>query len=131
MDLDYELGLAGLTPWYVVLGDYVVIGTTLTSLRQAVLAEKGDIPSLRGSAAFSRPLEAAGNSTDFMIYGNIRRIAEEAIKQLDETELEEYGDTAEPFVEPLEAFLHGVAVEEGLVTISAVITFVGPTGSTK
>ena len=131
VDLGDELGSASLTPGYVVLDDYVVIGTTLTSLRQAVLAEKGDIPSLRGSTAFSRPLEEAGGSADFMVYGNIRRIAEEAIKQLDETELEEYRDTADPFVEPLEAFLMGVDVEEGLVTISAVITFAAATSSTR
>ena len=64
---------------YVVLDEYVVIGTTLTSLRQAVEAERRDIPSLRESSAFSRPLEAVGNSTDFMVYGNIRRIVEERL----------------------------------------------------
>ncbi len=131
VDLDDDPGPAGLNPGYVVLDDYVVIGTTLTSLRQAILVEKEDIPSLRESTSFSRPLEAVGGSTDFMVFGNIRRIAQEAIGQLDETELEEYGDTAEPFVDPLEAFLLGVAVEEGLVTISAVITFVTPTASTR
>lgn len=104
----------------------------MTSLREAVEAERGDIPSLRESPAFSRPLEAAGNVTDLMIYGNIRRIFQEVIGQLDETELEEYGETAKPFVEPLEAFLLGVAVEEDLVTISAVITFAAPnTASTS
>ena len=123
---DDEQGPAGLSPGYVVLDDYVVIGTTLTSLRQAVEVERGEVPSLRESLAFSRPLEAAGNSTDFMVYGNIRRIAQEAIDQLDETELEEYRDTAEPFVAPLEAFHLGVAVEEEIVTISAVITFAAP-----
>ena len=126
MELDDEQGPAGLSPGYVVLDDYVVIGTTLTSLRQAVEVERGGVPSLRESPAFSRAMEAAGNSTDFMVYGNIRRIAQEAIDQLDETELEEYRDTAEPFVAPLEAFHLGVAVEEEIVTISAVITFAAP-----
>ena len=126
-DVGEEEGTPNLTPGYVVLDNYVVIGTTLTALRQAVEAEKGDIPSLRESPAFSRPLEAAGNATDFMVYGDIRRITEEAIGQLDQTELREYGETAEPFVAPLEAFLLGVAVEEGLVTISAAITFATPT----
>ena len=32
----------------------------------------------------------AGNSTKFMIYGNIRQVAKEALDRLDETELEEY-----------------------------------------
>ena len=82
---------------------------------------------MRESSAFSRPLEATDNSTDFMIYGNIRRIVQEVLDQLDETELEEYGETAEPFVDPLEAFLLGVTVEEDLVTVSAVITFGEPT----
>ena len=127
IDLGDEQGLPNLTPGYVVLDDYVVIGTTVTSLRQAVEADRGDIPSLRESSAFSRPLEATGNSTDFMIYGNIRRIVQEVLDQLDETELEEYGETAEPFVDPLEAFLLGVTVEEDLVTVSAVITFGEPT----
>ena len=131
VDLDDELGPAGLAPGYVVLDDYVVVGTTLSSLRQAILVGKGDIPSLRESTAFSRPLEAVGGSTDFLAFGNIRRIAQEAIDQLDETELEEYGDTAEPFVDPLEAFLFGVAVEEDLVTISAVMTFATPTAPTN
>ena len=129
IDLGGEQGLANLTPGYVVLDGYVVIGTTLTSLRQAVEAERGDIPSLRESTAFSRPLAAVGNSTDIMIYGNIRRIVKEILDQLDETELSEYGETSEPFVDPLEAFLLGVAVEEDLVTISAVITFAAPTDS--
>ena len=129
IDLGDEQGLANLTPGYVVLDGYVVIGTTLTSLRQAVAAERGDIPSLRESTAFSRPLAEVGNSTDFMIYGNIRRIVKEILDQLDETELSEYGETSEPFVNPLEAFLLGVAVEEDLVTISAVITFAAPTDS--
>ena len=127
VDLGDEQGLPSLMPGYVVLEDYVVIGTTLMSLRQAVEAGRGDIPSLRESSAFSRSLATAGNSTDFMIYGNIRRISQEVLDQLDETELEEYGDTAEPFVEPLEALFLGVTVEEDLVTISAVITFSAPT----
>ena len=127
MNLSDDQGPLNLTPGYVVLDDYVVIGTTLTSLRQAVEAGRGDIPSLRESSAFSRPLAAAGNSTDFMIYGNIRRIIKEVLDQLDETELEEYGKTAEPFVEPLEAFLLGVAVEEDIVTFTTVITFSAPT----
>ena len=126
MDLGDEPGLPNLTPGYVVLDDYVIIGTTVTSLRQAVEADRGDIPALRESPTFSRPLEATGNSTDFMIYGNIRRIVQEALDQLDETESEEYRDTTEPFVEPLEAFLLGVTVEEDLVTVSAVITFGEP-----
>ena len=127
MNLSDDQGPLNLTPGYVVLDDYVVIGTTLTSLRQAVEAGRGDIPSLRESSAFSRPLAAAGNSTDFMIYGNIRRIIKEVLDQLDETELEEYGKTAELFVEPLEAFLLGVAVEEDIVTFTTVITFSAPT----
>ena len=127
VDLGDQQDLPNLTPGYVVLDEYVVIGTTLTSLRQAVEAERRDIPSLRESSAFSRPLEAVGNSTDFMVYGNIRRIVEEALDQVDETELAEYGETAEPFVEPLEAFLLGVGVEDDLVTFSAVITFAAPT----
>ena len=126
-DLGDEEGLASLTPGYVVLDEYVVIGTTLTSLRQAVDSERGDTPSLRGSSAFSRALEAAGNSTDFLLYGNIRRIADEALDQLDETELEEHRDTAEPFVEPLQAFLLGVTIEDEIVTVSTVITFASPT----
>ena len=127
MNMGDDQGPLNLTPGYVVLDDYVVIGTTLTSLRQAVEAGRGDIPSLRKSSAFSRPLAAAGNSTDFMIYGNIRRIIKEVFDQLDETELEEYGKTAKPFVEPLEAFLLGVAVEEDIVTFTTVITFSAPT----
>ena len=127
IDMGDEQGLANLTPGYVVLDDYVVIGTTLTSLRQAVEVERGDISSLRESSAFSRPLAAAGNKTDFMMYANIRRIVREVLDQLDETELAEYGETAEPFVDPLESFLLGVDVEEDLVTISAVITFAEPT----
>ncbi len=123
VDLGDQQDLPNLTPGYVVLDEYVVIGTTLTSLRQAVEAERMDIPSLRENSAFSRPLTAAGNSTDVMIYGNIRRIAQDVIDQLDETELEEYEDTAEPFVDPLESFLLGVAVEENLVIFSAVVTF--------
>ena len=62
-----------------------------------------------------------------MIYGNIRRIIKEVFDQLDETKLEEYGKTAKPFVEPLETFLLGVAVEEDIVTFTTVITFSAPT----
>ena len=127
MNMGDGQGPLNLMPGYVVLDDYVVIGTTLTSLRQAVEAGRGDIPSLRESSAFSRPLAAAGNLTDFMIYGNIRRIIKEVFDQMDETELEEYGKTAKPFVEPLETFLLGVAVEEDIVTFTTVITFSAPT----
>ena len=123
VDLGDDQELLDIMPGYVVLDDYVVIGTTLKSLQQAIEAERGDIPSLRESPAFIRPLEAAGNSTDFMLYGNIKRIVKEALNQMDDTELKEYGNTAEPFVEPLEAFLLGVAVEEGIFTFSTVITF--------
>ena len=131
VDLGDEEGLPNLTPGYVVLEDYVVIGTTLVSLRQAIEAGRGDIPSLRETSAFSRPLAAAGNSTDFMIFGNIRRIVKEALDLLDETELEEYGETVEPFVEPLEAFLLGVAVEEDIFTLSMTITFAAPTDASS
>ena len=55
MNMGDDQGPLNLTPGYVVLDDYVVIGTTLTSLRQAVEAGRGDIPSLRESSAFSRP----------------------------------------------------------------------------
>jgi hypothetical protein len=127
MNMGDGQGPLNLMPGYVVLDDYVVIGTTLTSLRQAVEAGRGNIPSLRESSAFSRPLAAAGNSTDFMIYGNIRRIIKEVFDQMDETKLEEYGKTAKPFVEPLETFLLGVAVEEDIVTFTTVITFSAPT----
>jgi hypothetical protein len=127
MNMGDGQGPLNLMPGYVVLDDYVVIGTTLTSLRQAVEAGRGNIPSLRESSAFSRPLAAAGNSTDFMIYGNIRRIIKEVFDQMDETKLEEYGKTAKPFVEPLETFLLGVAVEEDIVTFTMVITFSAPT----
>ena len=82
---------------------------------------------MRGSPAFSRPLAAAGNSTDFLIYGNIRQIAKEILDQLDETGLEQYRDTAAPFVEPLESFLLGVAIEEDIVTFNTVVTFAAPT----
>ncbi len=126
-DVGDELETSNFMPGYVVLDDYVVIGTTLTSLRKAVLTEKRDIPSLRESSAFSRPLEAVGGSTDLVAFANIRRIVQEALDQLDQTELEEYGETAEPFVAPLEGFLLGAAVDESLVTISAVITFATPT----
>ena len=129
-DVGDEEGLPNLTPGYVVLDDYVVIGTTLASLRQAVDAERGDIASLQGSSAFSRPLEAAGGSTDFLMYANIRRVVREILDQMDETELEQYGDTAEPFVDPLEGFLLGVNVEEDIVTFSSVITFAAPTDGT-
>ena len=123
MNLGGEDGLGDLTPGYLVLDDYVVIGTTLTSLRQTVDAGRGDVPSLRESPAFNRAMEAAGGSTDFLVYGNVRRIVAEALDQLDETELAEYRETAEPFVKPLEAFFLGATIEEETVTISAVITF--------
>ncbi len=122
MDLGDD-GLSNLTPGYVFLGDYVVIGTTLTSLREAVDAERREVPSLQESQAFSRAAKAAGNTTDFLIYGNVRRIVGEALDQLDETELEDYRETAEPFVKPLEAFLLGVTMEEEVITVSAVVTF--------
>ena len=126
-DVGDDLGTPNLLPGYVVLDDYVVIGTTLASLRQAVLAEKGDISSLRESSAFNRPLGAVGDSTDLVAFGNIRRIVQEALDQLDETEFEEYVETADPFLAPLEGFLLGAAVDESLVTVSAVITFAAPT----
>ena len=114
---------SSLTPGYLVLDDYVVIGTTLTSLRQAVDAGSGEVPSLRESPAFRRAMAAAGDATDFLVYGNVRRIVAEALDQMDEFELEEYRDTAEPFVKPLEAFFLGATVEEETVTVSTVITF--------
>ena len=125
MDLG-EDGLFSLMPGYLVLEDYVVIGTTMTSLRQAVDAGKGDVPTLRESPAFSHALEAAGNSTDFLLYGNVRRIVGEALDQMDDLDLEEYRDTAEPFVKPLEAFFLGATLEEETITISAAITFAAP-----
>ena len=122
MDLGDDQGDLDLSPGYIVMDDYVVIGTTVKSLRQTVETVRGDIPSLRESSAFNRPLAAAGDSTDFMIYGNIKRIMEAALDQLDETELEEYGDEAAPFLDPLEAFLVGASFDEGLFTFSAVLT---------
>ena len=127
VDLIDEEELPSLMPGYVVLDEYVVVGTTLTSLRLAVEAERGDIPSLQESPAFGRSLAAAGTSTDLMIYGDIRRIVQEVLDQLEETELEEYGRTAAPFVDPLQAFLLGVTVGEDTVTVSTVITFATPT----
>ena len=126
-DLGDMDGLDTLTPGYVVLGDYVVIGTTVTALRHAVDVERGNTPSLRGSSAFSRALTAAGTTTDVLVYGNIRRIANEALDQMDATELAEYHDTAEQFVAPMESFLLAVAIENDLITVSTVITFDAPT----
>ena len=123
MDLGDDQGEFDLSPGYVVLDDYVVIGTTMESLEKAVETGRGDTPSLWDSSAFSRPLAAVGDSTDFMMYGNIKRIVEIALEQLDETDLEEYTEEAAPFVDPLEAFLMGASFEEDRFTFSAVVTF--------
>ena len=122
MDLDDVEASVALSPGYMVLDKYVVIGTTLKSLRLTVDAAQGNIPSLRHTPAFSRPLAAAGNTTDFMMYGNIKIIVEAALDQADATDLEEYTDEAAPFLDPLEAFLVGASFDEGLFTFNAVLT---------
>ena len=123
MDLGDDQGPPYITPGYVVLDKYVVIGTTSESLRQAILAQQGAVPSLRENAAFEGSMAELGSATDYIMYGNIQRVVEEVIGQLDETELYEYRETTEPFVEPLEAFLLGIAAEDDIFTLSAVLTF--------
>ena len=78
---------------------------------------------MRENAAFEGSMAELGSATDYIMYGNIQRVVEEVIGQLDETELYEYRETTEPFVEPLEAFLLGIAAEDDIFTLSAVLTF--------
>ncbi len=52
---------------------------TSTSLRRVVDAQRGNAPSLQESPAFSRAMEEAGNSTDFLVFCNVRRIVAEAL----------------------------------------------------
>ncbi len=119
---DEDDGLLGLSPGYLVLDNYVVIGTTKASLQQAVAAKRGDIPSLLETSAFSRPLEAAEGSTDFLIYANIKKIVKAGLDQVSETDREQYEEEAAPFVQPLEAFLFGVSTDDDISTFSTVIT---------
>ena len=66
----------GLSPGYVVLDGYLVIGTSEESLRQAVAAGNGEVATLAEAPAFTRPVEAAGGTADYMVYANIERIVE-------------------------------------------------------
>lgn len=122
LDLGEDDLPVGLSPGYLIMGRYVVIGTTLESLKGAVDALQGDIPTLRESSAFTRPLTAVGKAPEFMLYGNIARIVEAALDQADETALDEYADDVAPFLDPLEALLVGASLDEDLFTFSMVLT---------
>ncbi len=112
----------GLAPGYVVLDGYVVIGTSEESLRLAVAAGSGDIATLAEAPAFTRPVEAAGGTMDYMVYANVGRIVEELLAGSDERDTEEFDEDVAPFLDPLEAILLSVAAGEDISTYSTVLT---------
>lgn len=123
VDLEEMRGVSGYKPGYMILENYVVLGTTLESLQQAVDLSRDDIVPLEDASAFTRPILAAGDSTDAVVYANIRQIVATALDVLDEPDREQYEEDAEPFVSPVEAVAFGYSFDEEDVTFSIVVTF--------
>ena len=105
----------GLSPGYVVLDGYVVIGTSEESLRLAIAAASGEVAALEDDAAFTRPVEAAGGTADYLVYANIQRIVEALMA---EGEDEDYAT----LLEPLQAILLSATAGEDVSTYGAVLT---------
>ena len=75
----------------------------------------GEVATLAEAAAFTRPVEAAGGTADYMVYANIQRIVEALMAEGEEDEFAS-------LLEPLQAILLSATAGEDVSTYGAVLT---------
>ena len=112
----------GYTPGLMVLGDYLVLGTTDLTLRTAVRVRDGDEPSLSNEEEFSRVVDMAPDGKNSILYLNIEEMVGDALKAQSPSDRESYRENAAPFLDPLRVFLAGVSTNTGTTTFTTVIT---------
>lgn len=112
----------GYDPGLMVLGDYLVLGTTDMALRTAVRVRDGDEPSLSNEEEFSRVVGMAPDGKNSILYFNIEEMVGDALTGQAPSTRDAYSEDAAPFLDPLRVFLAGVSTNAETTTFTTVIT---------
>ncbi len=110
-------------PGYLILGDHLIVATTADTLELAASTSKGQGSSLLEEPEHSRLVaEYLEAGSSFLLFANLRGIANALVEALDPAQRNEYQDRAEPFVQPLRALLVTGEVRDRISRTSIVIT---------
>ena len=122
-DLREMAGAAAYEPGYLILGDHLIVATTADTLELAASTSKGQGSSLLEEPEYSRLVaEYLEAGSSFLLFANLRGIANALVEALDPAQRNEYQDRAEPFVQPLRALLVTGEVRDRVSRTSIVIT---------
>ena len=122
-DLREIADTTGYEPGYLILGDHLIVATTADTLELAASTSEGQGSSLLEEPEYSRLVaEYLDAGSSFLLFANLRGIADALTEALDTDEHSEYRGNAEPFVQPLRALLVSGAVRDGVSRTSIVIT---------
>ena len=121
-DLSEVVGETDYSPGFLILDDYVVLGSTRESLRMAVDVDKGGETSLAAESEFSRLAELAPGAKNSLIYLNIKELIGSIVSGLSTEDQEGYRKEASPFLEPLRAFLATAETNQDRTSFTLVLT---------
>ena len=121
-DLSEFLDETEYAPGFIILDDYVAVGSTRESLATAIDVQKGREPPLSGEPEFSRLLDLTPESRNSLLYLNIRGLVNSVVDGLSSEAKEDYQEEVAPFVEPLKVFLSTAETSEERTTFTLVLT---------
>lgn len=121
-DLRDMVGPTAYKPGYLILGNHLVLGTTVDALRLAASVSDNSEAAITDEAEFSRLIKDTSGARNPLIYLNIRGFREAIVLGLDSDDLEKYEEEVGPFVEPFRALLMTGETLEGVNHFSMVLT---------
>jgi len=121
-DLRAFMGDSGYSPGFVLLDDYVVLGTTELALEEAVEAWSGDERALSAEPEFSRVLDMAPEDWESLFFIDLEGLFDIIAASMGAEERAEYRESIRPFVEPLKVILAGSQTGQEDSTFTIVLT---------
>ena len=112
----------GYAPGFMLLGDYLLLGTTDLALRTAVRVRDADEPSLSSEEEFSRVVDMVPEGKNALFFLNFKEILGAVLDAQLPSDRADYRENAAPFLDPLRAFLAGAETNAESTTITTVIT---------
>ena len=123
-DLGFFLADSAYAPSFIVLGDYLVLGSTESALSTAIRVRDGSEASLADEEEFSRLVKMMPGGKNSVLFLNIRDIRDLALGTQSLLENEEYVEYGAPFIDPMRALLAGTEMNEEKTRFTMVITIV-------
>jgi hypothetical protein len=122
VDLRGFLGETDYRPGFMLLDDFVVLGTTKEALRTALEVRNGDEDSLSSESEFRRVTDMAPAGKNALFFLNIKEARDAFVASLDPAERDQFREDIAPYVEPLRASLVGAETNEQTTTFTIVLT---------